>query len=104
MTYKAAHNVAYEAFATTELYTESAGVYTEKGTASLADGTAYYYKELDGSYTYCVILPQQTTGWKELDTNTYVQATETAEVVGMTYFDKYVKNDGEYYVKVIKVQ
>ena len=104
MSYKAAHNVAYEAFATTELYTESAGVYTEKGTASLADGTAYYYKELDGSYTYCVILPQQTTGWKELDTNTYVQATETAEVVCMTYFDKYVKNDGEYYVKVIKVQ
>ena len=53
---------------------------------------------------YCVILPQQTNAWYELDTNTYVKATETAEVVGQTYFDKYTQNDGVYYTKVIKVQ
>lgn len=102
--YKAAHNVAYADFATAELYTEAGGVYTAKTDAAPVDGTAYYYKETDGSYTYCVILPQQTTGWKELDTTKYVVADETAEVVGQTYFDKYTKNDGEYYTKVIKVQ
>ena len=99
MTYKKATNIAYEAFATTTLYTDPACT-TAKTETTPVDGQAYY--DADGKY--CVILPQQTTGWKELDTNTYVQATETAEVVGMTYFDKYVKNDGEYYVKVIKVQ
>lgn len=111
MTYQAAHNVAYADFAgATDLYTFDGTNYTAKTDAAPVDGTAYYQRTGAGTttdpyvYTYCVILPQQTTGWKELDTNTYVQATETAEVVGMTYFDKYVKNDGEYYVKVIKVQ
>ena len=99
MTYKKATNIAYEAFATMTLYTDPACT-TAKTETTPVDGQAYY--DADGKY--CVILPQQTTGWYELDTNTYVKATETAEVVGMTYFDKYTKNDGEYYVKVIKVQ
>ena len=104
MSYKAAHNVAYADFATAELYTEASGVYTVKTAATPADGTAYYYKEADGSYTYCVILPEQADGLKVLDTATYVVATETSAVSGMTYFDKYTKNDGVYYTKVIKVQ
>ena len=99
MTYQAATNIAYEAFATTTLYTDRACT-TAKTETTPVDGQAYY----DAAGNYCVILPQQTTGWYELDTDTYVKATETAEVVGMTYFDKYVKNNGEYYVKVIKVQ
>ncbi len=99
MSYQAATNIAYEAFASTTLYTDPACT-TAKTETTPVDGQAYY----DAGGKYCVILPQQTTGWKELDTNTYVVATETAEVVGQTYFDKYVKNDGEYYAKVIKVQ
>lgn len=106
MTYKAAHNVAYAANMLDGLYEEDTTPGTYKITTDTGlptNGKAYYYK--DGTnYIYCVFLPQQTTGWYELDTDTYVKATETAEVVGMTYFDKYVKNDGEYYVKVIKVQ
>ena len=115
MTYLAAHNVNYADFAAgtgtaADLYTFDGTTYTAKTDATPVDGTAYYQRTGAGTttdpyvYTYCVILPQQTTGWKELDTTKYVVANETAEVVGMTYFDKYVKNDGEYYVKVIKVQ
>lgn len=110
-TYKAAHNVAYESFeGATDLYTFDGTTYTAKTDAAPVDGTAYYQRTGEGTatdpyvFTYCVILPQQTTGWSELDTTKYVVATETAEVVGQTYFDKYTKNDGEYYTKVIKVQ
>ncbi|MBR1548710.1 MAG: hypothetical protein IJ637_08305 [Prevotella sp.] len=104
MTYTAAHNVAYADFATAELYTEASGVYTAKTETTPAANTAYYYKETDGSYTYCVIQPQQTTDLKVLDTTTHVVASETTAVGGQTYFDKYTKNNGVYYVKVIKVQ
>jgi len=114
MSYQAAENVAYADFAgATDLYTFDGTTYTIKPATVTkpVDGTAYY-KQTGGTgtttdpyvYTYCVILPQQTTGWYELDTTKYVEATETDEVVGQTYFDKYIKNDGEYYVKVIKVQ
>ena len=99
MTYQTATNIAYEAFAGATLYTDPACT-TLKTETSPVDGQAYY----DAAGKYCVILPQQTTGWYELDETTYVEATETAEVVGQTYFDKYVKNDGVYYTKVIKVQ
>ena len=113
MTYKAAHNVAYEDFGAgtgtaADLYTFDGSTYTAKTDTAPVDGKAYYQKTTDPTlgdiYTYCVILPQQTTGWFELDTTKYVTADEAAKVVGQTYFDKYVKNDGEYYTKVIKVQ
>jgi len=111
MTYKAAHNVAYAEFSSaSDLYTFDGTDYTAKTDATPVNGTAYYQRTGAGTtgdpyvYTYCVILPQQTTGWKELDTTKYVKATETAEVVGQTYFDKYTKNDGVYYTKIIKVQ
>jgi len=113
MNYKAAHNVAYEDFGAgtgtaADLYTFDGTTYTAKTDATPVDGTAYYQKTTDPTlgdiYTYCVILPQQTTGWYELDTTKYVKATETAVVVGQTYFDKYAKNNGVYYTKVIKVQ
>ena len=111
--YKAAHNVNYAEFAAaTDLYTFNGTDYTLKPTTvtTPADGVAYYQRTGEGTtespyvFTYCVILPQQTTGWYELDTTKYDKATETAEVVGQTYFDKYTKNNGVYYVKVIKVQ
>lgn len=108
MTYKKATNIAYASFAgATDLYTYDGTTYTLKTDTDPQDGTAYYQKTTEGgvdTYTYCVILPQQTTGWYELDETKYVVATETAEVVGQTYFDKYTKNDGVYYTKVIKVQ
>jgi hypothetical protein len=107
MTYKAAHNLAYEDFASTTLYKDPACT-TEFTAAEKAsgpvDGTAYYYKDSGDNKFYCVILPQQTKTWFELDTDTYVVATETTAVTGQTYFDKYTKNDGEYYTKIIKVQ
>ena len=108
--YQAAHNVAYEGFANEVLYVfdEQNQVYTAAtNDQTPRDGVAYYKKTTENGvdvYTYCVILPQQTDNWFELNTNKYVEATETNEVVGQTYFDKYTKNDGEYYTKVIKVQ
>lgn len=118
-TYKAAHNVVYADFATAtgtaaDLFTFNGSGYTAKDPAKTDptefDGVALYQRTGAGTtespyvYTYCVILPQQTTGWYELDTTKYVAADEAAQVVGQTYFDKYIKNDGEYYTKVIKVQ
>lgn len=110
-TYRAAHNVAYADFAgATDLYTFDGTTYTLKADATPVDGTAYYQRTGEGTttdpyvYTYCVILPQQTTGWQELDTTKYAVANETSAVAGQTYFDKYVQNDGVYYAKVIKVQ
>jgi len=49
-------------------------------------------------------MPEKTENLFELDTNSYDVATETTAVDGQTYFDKYTKNDGEYYTKIIKVQ
>ena len=108
--YKAAHNVPYAEFESATLYTETAGTYTQKSDATPVDGKAYYQRTGAGTsedpyvYTYCVILPQQTTDWYEIDTAKYVVATETNAVDGMTYFDKFTQNDGVYYTKVIKVQ
>ena len=110
MSYKAAHVVAYADFATAELYTEAGGVYTAKGSevTTPAANTAYYYKETDGSYTYCVIYPQRTDGTPRLmieNTNNKVAcAANEVAYRGMTYFDKFSKNNGVYYTKVIKVQ
>lgn len=98
-TYIKATNIAYADFSSTTLYKNPTKT-VEKTEAVPVDGQAYY--DADGKY--CVILPQQTTGWKELDTNKYVKATENAAVDGQTYFDKFTKNNGEYYAKVIKVQ
>lgn len=111
MNYKAAHNVAYAEFKDAVLYTFNGSDYTAKTDEKPADNTAYYFKEDDGSYTYCVILPQQTnpTGGDRLK----VANTEGSKVAcgknekavkGMPYFDKYTQNDGVYYTKVIKVQ
>lgn len=104
MSYKQAHNVDYADFATATLYTFDGTNYTAKNVATPEDGVAYYFKETDDSYTYCVILPQQTTGWFEIDNTKYVVANEAAAVEGQTYFDKYTQNNGVYYTKVIKVQ
>ena len=106
MTYKAATNIAYENFATTTLY-KDATCSTQKTETSPADGQAYY----DATGTYCVILPQQTnptTGDRLKIINTTAEKLECTgsmkAVKGMTYFDKYTKNNGVYYTKVIKVQ
>lgn len=117
MSYKKAANIAFASFGTaTDIYTRTGSgtnadpyVWTQKPTSvtTPADGIAYYQKTTDNNvdvYTYCVILPEQTTGWKELDTDSYVVATETTAVDGQTYFDKYIKNNGVYYTKIIKVQ
>ncbi len=104
MTYKECYVVSYNtAKAAGKLYTYDGNTYTPKAAGAPVDGTAYYY--LDGTeYKYAVIHPQKTDNLYELDETKYEVANETAEVVGQTYFDKYTKNDGEYYTKIIKVQ
>ena len=104
MSYKECKAVSYKtARAAGKLYTLDGTTYTAKEAGTPVNGTAYYYKEGE-EYIYAVIYPQLTESLYELDTTKYVKATETAEVVGQTYFDMYTKNNGVYYTKVIKVQ
>ena len=118
-TYTAAHAVAYDDFATAELFTRNdQGVYTQKDASVTTpeNGTAYYVRSGDGTteapyvYTYCVIYPQRT---RDGVVKLMVLATDRdrtqctdSEVAydGMIYFDKYTKNNGVYYSKIIKVQ
>ena len=109
MTYKKAANIAYADFKdATDLYTFDGTTYTAKTDDAPVNGTAYYQKTTVGTedvYTYCVILPQQTTGLYVMDEANYV-ACESTDVAksGIVYFDKYTQNNGVYYTKVIKVQ
>ena len=107
LTYKEAYAVAYEDFETAELYTlEEVGyTYTQKTETKPVTGTAYYHKNADNSYTYCVIYPQKTDGLYVIDGDNKVACADDATAVnGTTYFDKFTQNNGVYYVKVIKVQ
>ncbi len=107
MSYTEAHVVNYADFASTTLYTFDGSTYKLKTVSSPADNTAYYFKEQDGSYTYCVIYPQQANGLRVIDTreSQIMPCGETeVAVTGMIYFDLYTQNDGVYYTKVIKVQ
>ncbi len=112
MTYLEAYNVAYADFeGATDLYTYDSGTstYNLKTDAAPVNGTAYYRKTTVGTenvYTYCVILPEQTTGKYVIDEAADKVACGASDVAvkGMTYFDKYTKNDGVYYTKIIKVQ
>ena len=100
MSYQAATNVSYESFASTTLY-KDVDCTIPKTETKPQDGQAYY----DANGKYCVILPQQTTGLYVINEATKVKCTSTdVAVAGMTYFDKFTKNDGVYYTKVIKVQ
>ena len=100
MSYQAATNVSYESFESTTLY-KDADCTIPKTETKPQDGQAYY----DANGKYCVILPQQTTGLYVINEATKVKCANTDVVVaGMTYFDKFTKNDGVYYTKVIKVQ
>lgn len=105
MSYKKATNITYETFAATALYHDAAHT-TAKTETEPADGQAYY----DGDGKYCVILPQQTrpAGGQKLvifDTSKprILCADNEKASIGIEYFDKYTKNDGERYAKVIKV-
>ena len=100
MSYQAATNVSYESFASTTLY-KDANCTIAKTETKPQDGQAYY----DANGKYCVILPQQTTGLYVINEASKVQCTSTdVAVAGMIYFDKFTKNNGVYYAKVIKVQ
>ena len=106
-TYTKAANIPYANFAgATDIYTLSGTTYTLKTDVTPQDGTAYYFKSpTDGSYTYCVILPEQTYANLKVLTDTKVPCTSTDQALkGQTYFDRYLKNDGVYYTKVIRVQ
>ena len=106
-TYKKAHNVAYAATGMlTGLYEEGTdpGTFVATTDASPVDGKAYYYKDGE-NYIFCVFMPQQADGLYEFDDTTKEAcADDEVAVKDMIYFDKYTKNNGEYYTKVIKVQ
>lgn len=101
----AAHPVAYADFAGATLYVKSGAHFVAKTEPKPKDGVAYYYLD-GGNYVYCVIYPEQTaaSGWYTVNTSSYENNNGEAKITGMTYFDKYTKNDGVYYTKVIKVQ
>lgn len=112
--YTEAHPVGFAEFKTaTDIYVKDANAesgYKLKTETSPVDGTAYYLRSGNGTtipytYTYCVLMPQQTTGLYVLDEANYVKCgDDDVAVDGIVYFDKYTKNDGVYYTKVIKVQ
>jgi len=101
MTYTAATNVAYADYlANYDTYFKDPAHTVANTDATPVNGQAYY----TSAGKFIVILPQQTNTWYELNTASYVEADEAAAVTGQTYFDKYTKNNGVYYTKVIKVQ
>ena len=118
MTYTKAANIAYADFATNaEIgtgYTDATWQAKGTGVTTPVNGTAYYLRENTGTsdepvytYTYCVILPQQTDAPQLLvyKPGKYWECKKGDKAVkGMLYYDMYTKNDGERYAKVIKVQ
>ena len=100
MNYRKATNIDYADFATANLFTDAAHTTPKSAGNTPTNGQAYY----DAAGNYCVILPQQATDFFVIDeTAPKVLATKPM-VNGMTYFDKFTKNDGVYYTKIIKVQ
>ena len=106
VTNKVAHNVAHGNPTAQGLYEASGDSYVATSDTAPVVGKAYYYKETDGTYTFCVMLPEQADGYKVLNKASYVHvpSTEPIPLTGVTYFDRYDQNDGEYYAKIIKVQ
>ena len=111
MTYKSVHEVAYANFATEGLYEEGTteGTYVLTEDTKPQDGKAYYFKETNDSYTYCVIYPQQGNTPTKLYTQDETQKVEIdwanpKAVTGGIYFDRYNVNNGVYYAKIIKVE
>ena len=104
VSFKEAAAVTYADFAGAALFTDPNGRNAKTETEPV-DGVAYY-KAGTGGYDYCVIYPEQANGLKQIDTDKAHCTTfsETTAIPGMTYFDKYIINDGDYYVKIIKVQ
>ena len=105
VTFNPADVIAYANFAGTTLYTDPNGRNVKGAETTPIDGVAYY-QSTSGVYNYCVIYPEQANTLKQIDTDKAhcIVITETAAIPGMTYFDKYIINDGVYYAKIIKVQ
>ena len=99
-----AHKTPFTEF-TSSLFKYDGNAYVTNDDSAPQDGTTYYYyNDTTHKYEPCVILPEQTSvSLQVIDTDNYTAITEDAAIEGMTYFDKYTKNDGVYYVKVIKV-
>jgi hypothetical protein len=104
--YKEAHPVAYTD-GTNNLYEKNGNSYIQTTDPNPVDGKAYYFLDTSVTpnvYTYCVFLPEQTTGLKVINTKEYIKVPDgESKIDGMTYFDKYTKNFDERYVKVIKI-
>jgi hypothetical protein len=110
-TYKEAHLVEYAEtdwlnglYEVTDDLTNYPDGYKATSDTKPADGKAYYFKNNNNEYIYCVFLPLQVNGMYELDKEAAKVETTEAPVEGQTYFDKYKYNDAERFAKVIKVQ
>lgn len=103
MSYIKAENIAYADFATAGLYEDTANGKTVTQDTTPANNKAYY-KKVGNDFIYCVIMPQRTNGLYVIDEAADKVAATGNAVEGMTYFDKFSKNNGVYYTKVIKVQ
>ena len=93
------------------LYTDENGTnkVTTAPTTEANSATTYYLRSGDtSSYTYTrvYILPEQIDGKYKLANSTTPEACTDTEkaIAGQKYYDKFDQNDGEYAVKVIKVQ
>lgn len=110
VTYIQAHNVAWSETATTGLYTTSDGGVTYDAVtapSAPAEGVAYYYKNASDEYIYCVFTPEQEDALyviDEAEANIVKCPDDETAKADYIYLDKYVKNFGVYYSKVIKIQ
>ena len=112
-------SISYATF-TADGAPSSLNIYLEDKTTQLTavpttnfEGVIYYQRTgnaTDGyAYTRCVILPEQVNNYKQVEDLTSGEdpikcpAGEKA-IAGKKYYDKFDQNDGEYAVKVIKVQ
>jgi len=107
-------SVTYAAFATTTLYKQVGGDYTQSTDAAPTDDI--YYQRTGGAgtaanpytYTRCVILPQQINGYyirHDFMPGAYIKCPDGEKaILGKTYYDRYLINNGLYAVKVIKVK
>ncbi len=107
MTYTEAHNVTWGENCLRGLYEKIGNTYEATQDRLPQDNKAYYYHDTTNNvYIYCVFTPENTDSWYVLNERAdkvLCVADETA-IDGQTYFDKYTKNNGEYYAKVIKVE
>lgn len=105
LSYHAVRQLTYAQFlAATDVYSDAACTGTPKVADVVPGTTAWYWK--DGSTILPVVVePQQASAFFVVDEDTKVKCADTELATdGIIYYDLYNKYNGQYAVKVIKVQ